>query len=897
MAVELRNRLNRAFAGTYSASNTVVFDYPDIATLAAHLADELAGAVGEVAPSGPPEPAPEPAVRPGDEGSPDGIAIIGMACRFPGASDLSAFWQHLVSGSDAVTDSRPEAGIWSEYAGNLPAQYAPYGKAGFIDGIDLFDARFFGTSPIEARLMDPQQRMLLETAWLALEDAGIDPDGLRGSSTGVYAGIASSEYRDLMKTGDYGIGYLSTAASMAVGRVSHRYGLGGPAMPVELNCASSLVAVHQAATDLRLGTANLALAGGVNAVISAAITREMADLGLLSQAGMCRTFDAEADGFVRGEGCGVVILKRLADAEADGDRILAVIRGSATNQSGATAGATVPSGPAQERVIEQALSQAGIPPAEVDYLEAHGAGSALGDSIEVQAAATVYGRNRAEDRPLLIGSVKTNVGHLESAAGIASLIKTVLAMNRGKIPGQLHFRKPSQLIEWDRLPVRVTDAVTDWPLAPERPPRASISAFGISGVNAHVVLEGYDPADGVASHDAVKPVPGLAVAAREDMDAAVPRRTRLLPLSGKSNDALRALAGRYLAWLDERAGNIPPEDSASGRLLSDMAWTAGVGRSHLDCRAGVVFHDAASLRSRLMEIAAAEGPPKPGTAARVAFVYPGDPGERGASAERLYESEPVFRTVLDRCEAAIRDQRDESLLDRLFRRDGSDQNPDDPVWARSEVYALACSLTALWMSLGIRPSVAVGRGAGEMAAAQAAGVFGLEDGLRLAATPSDAVAIPDRVEISAPSFGLIDGATGLPVEQDRMLERAHWSRKASESSPPERRAVMLAEPEVDAIIKIGPPGIRVSTPVRNPGAPGTGAGVSVSIESLRHTTRDGCDPGARSDGGFMDAVATAYEAGLPVSFEGLFASETRHRIALPGYPFQRRSHWLVKHEG
>ena len=246
--------------------------------------------------------------------------------------------------------------------------------------------------------MDPQQRMLLETTWQALEDAGIDPDGLRGSRTGVYAGVASSEYRDLMRSGDYGIGYLSTAASMAVGRVAYQFGFEGPTMPVELNCASSLIAVHQAVTGLRLGEVDLALVGGANAVLSAGITREMADLQLLSPDGRCKSFDAGADGFVRGEGCGMVVLKRLSEAEADGDRIWAVIRGSAFNQNGATAGATVPNGPAQERLIERALAQAGVAPAEVDYLEAHGAGSAFGDPIEVQSAAAVYGKGR-DGRP------------------------------------------------------------------------------------------------------------------------------------------------------------------------------------------------------------------------------------------------------------------------------------------------------------------------------------------------------------------------------------------------------------------------------------------------------------------------------------------------------------------
>ena len=897
MAVELRNRLNRAFAGAYVASNTVVFDYPDVAALAAHLVDELAGAVGAEAPAPRPEPAPAAAARRDEDGAADGIAIVGMACRFPGAPDLPAFWRQLDRGADAVTDRRPDRGPWSDFVEPLPASYADFGRAGFVEGIDRFDARFFGIRPIEARLMDPQQRMLLETAWQALEDAGIDPDRLKGSNTGVYAGVASSEYRDLMKGGDYGIGYLSTAASMAVGRLSYRFGLGGPAMPVELNCASSLVAVHQAVNDLRLGTADMALVGGASAVLSTPVTREMADLGLLSRGGLCKTFDAGADGFVRGEGCGMVVLKRLADAEADGDRIWAVIRGSAVNQNGAAAGATVPNGPAQERVIEQALARAGVAPAEVDYLEAHGAGSAFGDPIEVQAAAAVYGRGRAEDRPLLMGSVKTNIGHLESAAGVASLIKTVLAISRGTIPRHLNFHTPSPLIEWDRLPVRVTGEPTDWPQDPGRPPRAGISSFGISGVNAHVVLEGYGTDNGVAAEREGAPspagpvrrvaasLPGPAADVPAGGDGLAARAARLLPLSAGSEAALRALAGRYLEWLDGRAGELASADSVSGSLLSDMAWTAGVGRSHLPWRAGLVFGDAATLRDRLAALAAGEGAAEPANAAKIAFAYPGEAGHLPGMGEALYAREPAVRAVLDRCEAAALDDPGASLLDAMFGRAGSERALEDPAWAGRAAYALGCALTALWASIGVRPSVAFGHGAGEIAAAQAAGVFPLEDGLRLAAAPRDAETALEGVVLAPPSIGLMSGETGRLLQPGDVPDAAYWRRAADGAESPERRAETLAELGVDAILGLG------ARPVAEAAA-ANGAEAPAAIETLRQPAADGEQ--APTDGGFVEAVAAAYEAGLAVSFEGLFAGESRRRIALPFYPFQRRSHWLRK---
>ena len=913
MAVELRNRLNRAFAGAYTASNTVVFDYPDIAALAGHLARELADTVGadaaRAAQPGPaPAPAPSPAVRREDGGGAEAIAIVGMACRFPGAPDLPAFWQQLEAGADAVSDERREAEPWEDFIENLPARYGAYRRAGFVAGIDEFDAKFFRISPIEARLMDPQQRMLLETSWQALEDAGIDPDGLRGSRTGVYAGVASSEYRDLMRSGDYGIGYLSTAASMAVGRVAYQFGFEGPTMPVELNCASSLIAVHQAVTSLRLGEVDLALVGGANAVLSAGITREMADLRLLSPEGRCKSFDASADGFVRGEGCGMVVLKRLSEAEADGDRIWAVICGSAFNQNGATAGATVPNGPAQERLMERALAQAGVAPAEVDYLEAHGAGSAFGDPIEAQAAAAVYGKGRDADRPLLMGSVKTNIGHLESAAGIAGLIKAVLAMKQGVIPPHLHFDNPSTLVEWETLPVRVTTETVDWPHESGRPPRAGVSAFGISGVNAHVVLEGYGPTNGAAagvnggtSHagapqQVAATLPEPVASPSPSAEAFSARDTRLLPLSAKSAEALRALAGRYLAWLDARADALAAEGAASDTLLSDMAWTAATGRGHFGHRVGVVFQDAASLRRNLTANAHADAETGPRAATKVAFVYTGETDRWVSMGGALYAREPVVRAVLNRCGAVLGEDRGASLLDAMFGGPGVEGGLSDPAWARPATYALGCALTALWASVGIRPSVVAGQGAGEIAAAQAAGVFALEDGLRLAAG-GDAEAAVEGIAIAAPSVALVSGLTGRVMDPDQVLDGTYWRRRAADDpSSLGGCAETLAALGVDVVIEIGPDAVLAPTLAEAWPEAAENAAVPTLLSSLRQSSGGEEAAAGDADGDFVEAVARAYEAGLGVSFAGLFAGETRQRISLPGYPFQRRRFWLPKPE-
>ena len=456
MAVELRNRLRRVFASDFAVSDTVVFDHPDVASLASHLAAELAGA-------GPRTVEPERPIRMAPE---DGrIAIVGMACRFPGGAGLSEFWQLLEAGKETVTAGRRD---WGSGSGSIhPSQDIGGNWASFVDGIDRFDAEFFRIAPVEARLLDPQQRLLLETTWEALEEAGVDPGALKGTGTGVYVGISSAEYRDLVSAADPDNASFhmatGTVASTAIGRVAFTLGLEGPAMAVDTACSSSLVAVHQAVASLQRGEADLALAGGVNAILKPALHASLVEAGMMAPDGRCKTFDAEADGYGRGEGCGMVVLKRLADAEADGDRIWGVVRGTAVNQDGASAGLTVPNGPAQEQVIAEALARAGVEPAEVDYLEAHGTGTELGDPIEVNAAAAVYGRGRELGRPLLIGSVKTNIGHLEAAAGVAGLVKVLLAMNRGVIPRHLHFERPSPRMDWERLPVRVTAEATEWP--------------------------------------------------------------------------------------------------------------------------------------------------------------------------------------------------------------------------------------------------------------------------------------------------------------------------------------------------------------------------------------------------------------------------------------------------
>ena len=993
VAAEIEERLARRF----DASE--IYDRPTIRRLAAYL-------------SGGPEQASEERSR-GPAAEP--IAIVGMSCRFPGGGGLPGFWRLLASGGDGVSPGR--GGDLEERLGRVWSEVGPMGPGGYIEGVDLFDAEFFRIAPVEARLMDPQQRLLLETTWEALEWAGIDPEGLRGSRTGVYTGISSHDYWDLLAAcggEDAESLYMATGASMstAAGRIAFALGLEGPALAVDTASSSSLVAVHQAVTALQWGEADLALAGGVNVVLSPVLTEALRTGRMLSPDGRSKTFDASANGYVRGEGCGVVVLKRLRDAEASGDRIWGVIRGSAVNQDGASAGLTAPSGPAQERVIEEALSRAGLTPPEVDYLEAHGTGTELGDPIEVRAAAAAYGAGRDPGRPLLLGSVKTGIGHLEAAAGVAGLIKTVLSVAHGVVPKHLHFRTPSPHVEWQRLPVRVASEGEAWPVREGRPPRAGVSSFGISGTNAHVVVEGYGEAP-EAGEALLAAGPAVAVSWPEEVARLRPeggeapaasRGRRLLPLSGRTEDGLRALAGRYLEWLEERAqsaSDVTEGSPGSGgtEWLADAAWTAAVGRSHHGHRAGLTFGGVGELREKLAALAggvdAAGAKPASAGGARVGFLFTGQGSQWAGMGRDLYESEPVFRAVLDRCEAEVRELRGESLLAVMFGDGQGAGNLDDTRWTQPALYALEAGLLELWRSVGVRPYAVLGHSVGEIAAAYAAGVFTLEAGARFAAVrgglmgsvrevgamaavfgpadwvselvaelnrdgaamelgvaayngghqvvsgAADAVAaalercrsegvraerlrvshafhsglmepVLDELERAAedlqaspPRVPLASNVTGRMVAPGEALDGAYWRRHAREPVAFAAGVRALAESGVDVLVEVGPR--PVLGPMALPAWPAAGDEAGEAAGS------SGESPGARpggplvlpslrppqqgAAGGFAEAAAGAYEAGLSLSFKGLFAGESRRRVTLPGYPFQRRRHWVDAESG
>src|SRR5258707_4487349 len=475
------------------------------------------------------------------------FAIVGYAARFPGAQDADGFWDVLRDGRDAISEvpkDRWDVDEFFDQEAGAPGKIVTR-RAGFVDDVTGFDAPFFGMSAREVRLMDPQHRLLLETAWRAVEHSGTAPTALADTNTGVFVGLATHDYLGMASdelTYSEIEAYLAigTSNAAAAGRISYRLGLQGPAVAVDTACSSSLVAIHQACQALRLGECDLALAGGANVLLTPATMITFSSAQMLAPDGRCQTFDAAADGYVRGEGCGVIVIKRLEDAIRDGDRIRAVIRGSAINQDGASGGLTVPNGLAQQRVIADALKRAGVAPSDVGYLEAHGTGTSLGDPIEAQAAGAVFGVGREASRPLLIGSAKTNIGHLEAAAGIAGVIKVILSLEHETLPKHLHFQNPSPHIPWDRLAVEVVQEATPW----ERiggPRIAGVSSFGFAGTNAHVILE-------EAPEEAAAVAPSTVGDPEQDVAAGATPRFSVLPLSARTPAALLQAPDQYTTW-------------------------------------------------------------------------------------------------------------------------------------------------------------------------------------------------------------------------------------------------------------------------------------------------------------------------------------------------------------
>ncbi|MFN8441273.1 MAG: beta-ketoacyl synthase N-terminal-like domain-containing protein [Caldilineaceae bacterium] len=677
------------------------------------------------------------------------IAIVGMACRFPGATTPEAFWQLLQNGVDTTRIVPCERWSADEYYADdrgMPGKtYVRH--ASFIDNVDQFDAHFFGISPQEAVSLDPQQRLLLEVSWEALERAGQAPQKLVGSQTGIFMGIGQVDYaqQTVLNGNPAQIDiYAGTgsAPSVASGRLSFVLGVHGPNMAVDTACSASLVAVHLASQSLRLGECNLALAGGVQLMLSPLSSVGLAQMQALSPDGRCKTFDAKADGYGRGEGCGVVILKRLSDAQRDGDSILAVIRGSAVNHDGPSSGLTVPNRVAQEALMRRALQNAQIEAESVGYIEAHGTGTSLGDPIELRALTSVYGKGRVS--PLWVGSVKTNIGHLEAAAGIAGLIKVVLALQHGEIPPHLHLQTPTPHFDWEKFPLQIPIKRTLWPNSTECTARiAGISSFGLSGTNAHVILSN---------------APSLQPRALERATSNSERPWQILTLSAKNEVALSALIVRYQEYLA----------SASVAKLGDLCYTANSGRNHFAYRVALVTQSTDQLSTQFTAIANGQSAlgihcayfPEHQSIPKIAFLFTGQGAQYINMGRKLYETQPTFRQTLDRCDEILREYLGGSILSVLYPtgKQHDENHPpahrppsgrietaqlgtepgaagciDQTAYTQPALFALEYALAMLWKSWGIEPTICMGHSVGEVAAACVAGVFSLEDGLKLIA--------------------------------------------------------------------------------------------------------------------------------------------------------------------
>ncbi len=643
------------------------------------------------------------------------IAIVGMACRFPGGAHTpEQFWQLLRQGQEAVADIPPSRWPVDDYYDPTPGTPGKmYVKqANFLQHpIEEFDPLFFGMSPLEGQHLDPRHRLLLEVTWEALENAGLPADALP-AQTGIFAGLMESEKG--LDTGSHDVyAATGTLTSMATGRLAYFLGVHGPNITIDTACSSSLAALHLACQSLRAGECQVALCGGVNIMLYPKLMIGLAGMLALSPDGRSKTFAAAADGFGRGEGCGMVVLKRLSDALEDGDRIQAVVRASAINHDGPSSGLTVPNKTAQTALIRQALAQADITGKQVSYVEAHGTGTKLGDPIEVRALAEALGEDR--DTPLLLGSVKTNIGHLDASAGIAGLIKVVLALHHQEIPPHLHFDEPNPLIDWANLPFKVPVVPTPWP-ANDKPRIAGISAFGLSGANAHVILQEAPQAE---------PKKGF------ENPLALDRPVHIVTLSGKTEQALADQALQYLDCLND----YPDLDTA------DLCYTANTGRMHFEHRLAVTAEDGAGFSAKLaayqkgktvaeMTVGKAKSE-KP----KIAFLFTGQGSQYPGMGRELYETQPLFRETMAQCGRILQSYLEMPLLELLYGENKEESNKllSQTKYTQPVLFAIEYALARLWQSWGIEPAAVIGHSIGEYVAACIAGAFSLEDGLKLIA--------------------------------------------------------------------------------------------------------------------------------------------------------------------
>ncbi|AFY75730.1 polyketide synthase family protein [Pleurocapsa sp. PCC 7327] len=873
------------------------------------------------------------------------IAIVGIGCRFPGAENPEAFWQLLRNGVDAISEVPSDRWDIDEFYAPQPATPGKMNTrwGGFLDRVDRFDPGFFGISPREAEHMDPQQRLVLEVAWETLENAGIVPETLAGSQTGVFVGITNADYHKLLYKDSSQLGAYSatgTTPCIAANRLSYALNLRGPSIAIDTACSSSLVAVHLACQSLWNGESNLCLAGGANLMLSPEPTITCSQAQMMAADGRCKTFDASADGYVRGEGCGIIALKRLEDALRDGDNILALIRSSAVNQDGTSNGLTAPNGPSQQAVIRQALKQARVAPAQISYLEAHGTGTSLGDPIEVKSLKAVLMEDRSPDRSCWIASVKTNIGHLEGAAGIASLIKVVLQLQHREIAPHLHLKQLNPYISLEGTPFVIPSECQPWSCSGSR--LAGVSAFSFGGTNCHAILEEAPLQTPVSSE--------------------VDRPRHLLTLSAKSDRALVELARRYEDFL-----GYHPKVS-----LADVCFSANAGRSHFEYRLAVVTESPLQLREQLGAFAAGKETSNlisdrvtKKKSPKMAFLFTGQGSQYVGMGRQLYETQPTFRAALDKCAEIVQPYLEKPLLEVLYPQEGTFSPIDETAYTQPALFALEYALAQLWQSWGIEPTVVMGHSVGEYVAATIAGVFSLEDGLKLIAyrgklmqalpqtgtmvsvladetTVREAIApYTEKVAIAA-----INGAKSIVISGETEAIQQIVSGFASEGIKTKPLQVshafhsplmepMLAEfervaseityalPRIDIISNLtGKLATEeIATPqywvahVRQPvrfaasmealakqeceifleiGAKPTLLGMARTVlaNPKSYLWLPSLRPGQEDWQQLLESLAALYVRGAAVDWKGFERDYPRRRVALPTYPFQRQRYWV-----
>jgi acyl transferase domain-containing protein len=873
------------------------------------------------------------------------IAIVGASLRAPGGvRDLASFAELLWSGRDAIGPipaDRWRVDAWYDEAQDAPGKMTTR-EGGFIDGVDGFDAEFFGISPLEARSMDPQQRLVLELAWHALEDAGHAPTDLAGSATGIYLGIANGDYgRALFARPDLIDPYFSpgNAFSVASGRLAYLLGLHGPAISVDTACSSSLVAIHLACQALKSGECDVALAGGVNLILTPELNVNFSKAGMLSRDGRCKTFDASADGYVRGEGGGIVVLRRLKDALAGGDRILAVVAGSAVNQDGRSNGLTAPNGPAQEAVIRAALTAAGIAPAAVGYVEAHGTGTSLGDPIEVNALGAALSNGRDPRKPLLIGSVKTNIGHLEAAAGVAGLIKAALVLQRGEVPANLHLNTLNPLIDWSSMPIAAPQRPTPWLSAGERRV-AGVSSFGFSGTNAHIVL-------------AEAPPPAARTGAAE-------RSHHVLAISARDSRALSELAGCY-----EEALRALPADAD----VADFCFTANAGRSHFACRIAVGGDNASQLAQALAAVRRGDPHPHASTGIagpvtpRIGFLFPGQGPQYLGMGRHLWRTSPVFRAALESACKALDAFLPHPVLPLILGEADAQGSLDETGLAQPAMFAVETALATLWRSWGVEPAAVLGHSFGEYAGAWVAGAVSLEDAALMVATrarltgdlpPGGVMTVVEasEAEIRAilrdrgglTAIAAVNGPRNTVISGPRSEVEAVAAEVVARGGRVKELRVsnafhsLLVDPILDAF-ESGLTAVAFAEPTMPMVSSSRAMVADVSLigtprywrEHLRETVRfadamqvmhsqrlthyielsphpvllamgadcvsggewlasmrEGADPWPE----LLAGLRALYCAGADIDWAGFDRGHERRRVAAPAYPFQRKRHWV-----